>query len=302
MLYGRRTISLRRGRGFTLVELMTVSFILAMIMGAIMATFTIGNRSMALADQRVDLNQTAHLITSRLERELSSLWAPFPDPDSSETLSVLGDTLGGDQQAATGATPTDMGATEEGLTPPLYGYPGDVARDESPRIEFLMAVPPSFETNRQRTDVVQVIYYVDMDPQTPEKGLIRGVNRHVDLGDAEDTTEFEVLSEHVASFEVQYYNPETEEFEAAWESQTLPMAILFSLVFDNEEDDEGPISLIGTVTPPRRVGAAVGESFMGGQETGAQETMQPTEQEGGMGGGAAQMDQLIDTIAGGMGP
>jgi hypothetical protein len=41
---------------------------------------------------------------------------------------------------------------------------------------------------------------------------------------------------------------------------------------------------------------------MGGQETGAQETMRPTEQEGGMGGGAAQMDQIIDTIAGGMGP
>ena len=26
--------------------------------------------------------------------------------------------------------------------------------------------------------------------------------------------------------------------------------------------------------------------------------MRPTEQEGGMGGGAAQMDQIIDTIAG----
>ena len=167
MLYGRRTISLRRGRGFTLVELMTVSFILAMIMGAIMATFTIGNRSMALADQRVDLNQTAHLITSRLERELSSLWAPFPDPTHPRPCRCS-ETPWATSKRQRGPLPLTWERRRR-THAALYGYPGDVARDESPRIEFLMAVPPSFETNRQRTDVVQVIYYVDMDPQTPRR-------------------------------------------------------------------------------------------------------------------------------------
>lgn len=294
------TANLRRDRGFTLVELMTVSFILAMIMGAIMATFTIGNRSMALADKRIDINQTAHLILSRLQQELSSLWVPFPEPDSSETLSVLGDTLGSGTEASAGTTATGLAATEREETPPLYGSSGDVAKSESARIEFLTAMPPQFGTERQRVDVGLITYYLDVDPQTPEQGLIRGVNRYVDVAKPEETTEFEVLSEYVTALEFQDYNPETQEFEDTWESQTLPGAILFSLTFDDEEDNEAPLTLVGTVTPPRLIGGVVGEGFTGGQETGTQEPTETVEQPG-TGVGQQELEQLMGAISGGAG-
>ena len=109
MLYGRRTISLRRGRGFTLVELMTVSFILAMIMGAIMATFTIGNRSMALADQRVDSTDRS----PDHSRPAGALLARAPFP-----IRLIRDPVGARRHpgwrpaSGNGGHSRDMGATE----------------------------------------------------------------------------------------------------------------------------------------------------------------------------------------------
>ena len=94
------------------------------------------------------------------------------------------------------------------------------------------------------------------------------MNRHVDLGDAEDTTEFEVLSEQ-SPLRGADYNPETEEFEAAWESQTLPMAILFSWCSTTRRTMRNPISLIGTVTRHAAWGRR-GRELHGRQETGAQ--------------------------------
>lgn len=295
----------RSTRGFTLVELMTVSFILAMIMGAIMATFTIGNRSMKTADERVELRQTAHLVFGRLERELSSLWVPPTDPDPGQTLAVMGDVAGtggitDDASGITGAGDLGTDAAAEELTPAVYGEPGDMSRDESPRIEFLTVLPPEFGTDRHRVDVVQLVYFVDTDPQTPEEGLIRGVNRYVDLGEQEETTELEVMTEHVTAMEIQYFNPESEDWEDAWESQDVPLAILFTITFDDDEDDEEPLILTGTVTPPDVLSAPVGEAFMDTQAAGGgdgtedvPEDEMPSEQD---------MQDMIDAAEGAVGP
>ncbi len=297
----------RLRRAFTLIEMITVCFILAMVLSAIFATFSVGNRSAEIVSQRTELYQTARIVSNRLYTELSSLWAPFPDPEAAEVQGDQGIVLPDDAADASLATDDVSGLTadaeEETETPPLYGEAANSAQGLSCSIEFLTALPPEQHGEVARTDVVLLTYYVDMDPTTPEEGLIRGENRLFDLGDSEETTTFEVVSPLVTELDITYYDPDNAEWTDTWENTTLPTAVLISITVDDEDDDEDAIVVTHTITFPRQLAQEIGASFATDETTTMTETgAEPGAAEmGGEGSGTGGMDYdaLIDAAAGG---
>jgi len=301
-----RTSAPRRlRRAFTLIEMITVCFILAMVLSAIFATFSVGNRSAEIVAQRTELYQTARIVSNRMYTELSSLWSPFPDPEAAEVQGddgiVLPDSTGGSTQ------PTDdvsaaTGQSDSTDTPPITGTPADSGQGLSCSIEFLTALPPQQHGDAPRTDVALVTYYVDTDPTTPEEGLLRGENRYVDLGDAEETTSFEVVSPLVTQLDITYYDPDSAEWVDTWDATTLPTAVLFSLTVDDPEDGEDPLVVTHTVTFPRQLGQELGSSFTSEEATGAEgsggdQGASPTGEAAG--GAGTDYEDLINAAAGG---
>lgn len=256
-------------RGFTLLEMITVCFLLALVLSAIFATFRVGMRSMEIAEERTQLYQTGRLVMGQLHRELSSLWVSAPPPDSA-TSTVLGadetamDTTSGDETEA---------------TPPIKGTNANTSSGASSQLEFTCCVPPFLEDTGPQVSVAHLSYYVDVDPSTTEKGLVRAENRYFDLGDAEKTTTVTALAEEVTDFDVKYYDPDEATWVDEWDATTLPTAVLFSLMIDDPEDGEDAITLTHTVTLPRKLGATIGEALQ--EETPVEgDTMTPTDGEG----------------------
>lgn len=283
---------------------MTVSFVLSMIMAAILATFTVGQRSMDQVEARTELYQTARLVHARLERELSSLWVPFPETEAVPAESELNPQTGVGTELGTeqGNLPTAIEGTtnEQG---PIVGMAPDSARNQSARIEFTTALPPEFGESRHRVDVARVSYWVDLDPATPEEGLVRAVDRYPGLGDPEKTTEIEIYAEHVTDLEIRYYNADEDEWTEEWDSETLPTAVLFTITVDNKNDKEDPVIVSGTVALTRTRGGTVGEAFEGSQTLGEGGSAGTASEGASQGPSAEEMENLINQVsAGGGGP
>lgn len=249
-----------RSLGFTLIELMTVSVILAVVVGGIFATFTAGQRSMAVVDDRTDLHQVAWLINAQLTRELRSLYVEIPDPDAAAATAETGSGMGGAADVGALSAVIAGEETEESI-PPLRGEAAQGGRDQSARVEFLTILPPEVHEAGPRVQVAQVGYYVDLDSQTAEQGLVRTENRYPGLGEPAETTTVEVISELVVDLQLQYYDPEEGEWVSEWDSETPPRAVLFTLTVDDPNDKEEPLLTTGTVTMPRQLGKTVGESL-----------------------------------------
>jgi len=294
-LYAARRTS--ASRGFTLVEIMTVSVILTLILGGVLSSFTLGQRSMAIVDDRTQLYQTARLVQAQLQRDLGSLWAPAPDPEAAQETSPT-DTSAG---AGPGAIPGLTAGTEEQLTPPVKGEAPNPGSGRSSEIEVLIAIPPELtQETSPRVDVLQVVYYCDTDPETPEQGLIRGVNRYVDVGDPEETTTFDAFAPDVVDFEVQYYDSDQQEWAQEWTSQTPPKALLYSITVQTEGRKEESVTLTGTIVVPRVLAQQVCKRFTSSSTTTGGESAPPSGP--GTGAGMPSPEDLMGMAGSGDGP
>lgn len=289
-------------RGFTLVEIMTVSAILTLILGGVLASFTLGQRSMDIVDDRTQLYQTARLVHAQLQRELGSLWAPAPDPGAAQETSPTDASAGAGASALLGLS----SGTEEQITAPVKGEPPDPGSGRSSEIEFLTAIPPELtQETSPRVDVLQVVYYVDTDPNTREQGLIRGENRYVDLGDPDQTTVFDEFAPDVVDFEVKYYDPDQQEWVEEWTSQTPPKALLYSITVQGEGGAQETATLTGTIMVPRVLAQQVCSRFTSAGTTGSESAPPGGAGAGagaGTGAGMPSPEDLMGMAAGGDGP
>ncbi len=270
-LSGRVSPPPSRGRGgascggFTLLEMITVCFLLAMLLSAIFATFRVAMRSMEIAEERSQLYQTGRLLTAQIQRELYSLWVDAPAPADAGATETTSSAAG----FSTGM------ATESEATPTLKGSV-DTATN-SAQLEMLITPPPYLDDDGlPQVGVVHVSYYIDEDPSTEEEGLVRAENRYIDLGDADQTTEVTPLCEEVTGFDVQYYSADDEAWVDEWDSTELPTAVTYSLTIDDPDDDEDAISLSQTVTLPRKLGAQIGEEVSADTEVDSGEMLMGT--------------------------
>ena len=96
----------------------------------------------------------------------------------------------------------------------------------------------------------QVIYRIDEDPETLERGLVREMIRVRDPLVGADPEPLEVLSEDVVGLAISYFDGATQEWAETWDSntsETLPTAIEMRLALVDQDE---VIELRLTVHPP----------------------------------------------------
>uniref|UniRef100_UPI004049B807 hypothetical protein n=1 Tax=Candidatus Fervidibacter sp. TaxID=3100871 RepID=UPI004049B807 len=211
-------------RGLTLVELVVVMVLLLFIglsVGGLVRIVRDTEQSIA---RTTEMNQTGRVVLQRLIAELSSA-LPLPV--------ILGET-----QIASAISPEfsgyeAMGTETTGATSVLTFYHEDAFDLKSgldlDTIRFTTANADPRRSASPQFDTIEVAYYIDTDPQTPEQGLVRSVGTLPGLLPEElsiDQTQTEVLSELIVSLNFRFYDPDTGEWLDIWDvTDVLPALV-----------------------------------------------------------------------------
>ncbi|MFA0757667.1 MAG: hypothetical protein KEFWMYNX_000309 [Candidatus Fervidibacter sp.] len=198
-----------RRRGLTLVELIVV-LVLLVFFGLAVGGLA---RTINDARQRVteigETTQIGRLTLQRIANDLVSI-IPLPVPLDNATSSL-----------SPTSTPTFTFYHED--TPDArFGLDEDTLR-------FTTASNDPRRGDVPQTDLVEVAYFVDTDPQTPEQGLVRAVGTLPRLLPDEpqpEQTPREILSERVVSLNFRFYDADTGEWLDTWErTDMLPASV-----------------------------------------------------------------------------
>lgn len=172
--------------------------ILTIVLGGVYGVYRETSRNLQLVQDRGILTQTARVVLGDLRRELGSVY-PMSVPVDEDTLATM----------ETGTTDPET-ASQDALT-----FAGEDAEgpDEQPadNLRFTAAVGGANRGGPARSDVAELMYYLDLDEATPVKGLVRQANYHpgltVDETREPQTTELTPLA---TSFNVRFWVPEEE--------------------------------------------------------------------------------------------
>lgn len=196
--------------------------ILAFVMGGVYGVFKTTHDSIDRVDRRTALTQIGRVLASDLSRELASIY-PL-EIDLSEQAGPAG--LAGMPGAPTERMVTFVGEDEvasDGRDVDTLRFT-TAANDPRRRAEAGETVPSY--------DLAEVLYYIDDDETTLERGLVRQSN---DLpGLAGETVEPEVqeISENVIGMNVRYLDDsgESPEWIDQWQNtESLPAALELTL-------------------------------------------------------------------------
>ncbi|NUP99524.1 MAG: type II secretion system protein [Armatimonadetes bacterium] len=171
-------------RGFTLVELLVALTMLTFILSGVYGVFESASRSIRTAEEQGELTQTARVILSDLRRDLGSVY-PMRVTVAEEDL-------------ASSDLPEGGAVT----------FAGEDNEDEEgrPRDNLRFTTVVADASRSGAADVAEVIYLIDVDELTPERGLIRRRNDHPGLAvDAEQQIRTEEVSPLATSFNVRYW-------------------------------------------------------------------------------------------------
>lgn len=212
------SVVVSRRHGFTLVELLVVLVLLVffgLAIGGLARTITDARDRV---DESSETNQLARTILQRISDELASV-IPLPVPlnTADEPTGLVNAT----------ASPTTILTFYHEDTPNLqWGLEEDTLR-------FTTARGDPRQGNVPQGELIEVAYFVDTDPQTPEQGLVRSVGTLPGLLPEETQPEQvprEVLSERVVALDFQFYDPDTGEWLGTWErTDMLPALVSVTL-------------------------------------------------------------------------
>ena len=187
--------------GFTLVELMVALSILGILAGAFYGSFHTSHRAAQSGENQITINQIARRTLFRIGREVRS---SFPMQVTFE-----------DGETALTFVAEDLEDAQTGLSLDTLRFTATV---NDPRSFSL----PSF-------DVVEMYYYMDTDPKTPETGLLRSVGLVPGLvidGASGEEQKVTNLSSQIVSFNCRYFDEEEEVWVDGWEKMDLlPAAV-----------------------------------------------------------------------------
>ncbi|MER3502024.1 MAG: hypothetical protein C4295_11250 [Candidatus Fervidibacterota bacterium] len=206
--------------GLTLVELVVVMVLLLFI------GLSIGGlvRSVKDVEQSVnkatETNQIGRIVLRYIVSELSSA-LPLPVPTD---------------EAVVAAMPSEFPTSPEGQSslPSVLTFYHEDAFDsvlglDMDTLRFTTANADPRRTNTPQGDVVEVAYFVDTDPRTPEQGLVRSVGTLPGLLPEDagvDQLPTEVVSERVVSLNFRFYDPDTGEWLDTWDDTDVLPALV----------------------------------------------------------------------------
>ena len=218
-----------KARRFTLIEVLLATALTAVVglaVASLLATqFTARQRLRARGDQRA--------LLSAIERRLRGDLEALVPPGGLYAAGIVGeDAIGSSGEDLLG---TELRALAANQTTPS-GEPLPI--DQRDRLT-LSVWPPAraFGTEALEGEgaLWQVIYRIDDDPETPERGLVREVARVRDLAAGTDPPLPEELAPEVVALEISYFDGEA--WQATWDSgssDTLPTSIAVEIVVARE--------------------------------------------------------------------
>lgn len=198
-------------KGLTLVELVVVLVLLVFFGLAVGGLARTINDARQRVTEMGETMQIGRLVLQRIANDLVSI-IPLPVPLDNATSPL---------------SPT------EGVSPTFTFYHEDTpdARfglDED-TLRFTTVSNDPRRGDVPQTDLVEVAYFVDTDPQTPEQGLVRAVGTLPRLLPDEsqpEQTPHEILSERVVSLNFRFYDADTGEWLDAWDrTDALPALV-----------------------------------------------------------------------------
>ncbi|MBI5833022.1 MAG: hypothetical protein HZB16_12060 [Armatimonadetes bacterium] len=218
--------------------------------------FSATTRNLTTLERRSELDQTARIALDQMRRDLASLH-PIQITQSAETDAATT----GTSTASTGTTTTQQQA---GVTFVGEDHAGNDSRPQDV-VRFTATVSGASTSSRAdrlspgRGDLAEVLYKLDLDDATPERGLVRVINWQPGLTGTESQPEVTELAPMATSFDVRYYTDTEREGADAqgwcldWQDlQQVPVAVAVKLGLtpDRPEAMEEIVSL--TVRLPLR--------------------------------------------------
>lgn len=217
-------------RGFTLIEIIlatALSTVVALAVASLLSTqFSARNRMRQRADQRA--------LLGSLERRLRSDLNSVIPPGGLYASGLVGEDSVSASQGESLLSP-ELQQIAEGAQTPL-GEPMPI----SERDRLTLAVWPPARTFGEEAPegegaIWQVVYSIDDDPETPERGLIRQVQRVRDLTSGTEPAPPEELAPEVVGLQLSFFDGEN--WQTTWDSSgtdTLPTSIALELVVARE--------------------------------------------------------------------
>ena len=200
----------RRAAGFTLLEVLIAIAIFAMI-GA-MVWYSIAQTFRTIENVRADSDtmRQARQVTSRVPHEISLAYLPF-------------------NLSPTAAVKWEFVAEDEG---------------DTDRVRFDALAHTKLYQDANESDQAEIEYYCESDPKrSGTYKLYRREDAVVDDRPEEGGTPF-VMAEGVKEFQLEYYDPQRDEWVDAWDttrtdhSNRLPYAVRMTLTLvDSDELD-----------------------------------------------------------------
>jgi len=206
---------IRSSSGFTLVETMAAMVMLMIVIGAIYGTYRAATASASMAEERADLNQTARILLSQINKDLSSAYQqPGEQASSLEGQSTEG---------------SRMALQHDGLS-------------------FLTTAQSTMPVKGPAGDQRKVTYTLETTPDGDPDGFFVSVDPRPGLSVTDEKLEPIELSMLVVGFNCKYLDGDTDEWMDDWtERQTLPKAVRVELLLKAERKDAKPIMVASTV-------------------------------------------------------
>lgn len=219
-------------RGFTLIEVIlatALSAVVALAVASLLSTqFSARDRLRQRSDQRALLGA----IERRVRDDLESV----VPPGGLYASGLVGEDSVSAGQGESLLSP-ELQQIAEAVTTPL-GEP--IPLNE--RDQLTLAVWPPARTFGEEAPegegaLWQVVYRIDDDPDTPERGLVRVVQRVRDLTPGTDPAPPEELAPEVVGMQLSFFDGEA--WQTTWDSSgsdTLPTSVALELVVAREPE------------------------------------------------------------------
>jgi prepilin-type N-terminal cleavage/methylation domain-containing protein len=276
---------LTRGRpqaGFTLLELLIAMAVLAIVMAIIYESYWICTKSVAAAQERSDIYQSARLALRRLSDDLMGAYVPLSASAGTE-----------EESSEEGEAPSEAGKSKEGSAESVFRSldigSGPASQDT---LEFVSTANLG-RGAAAYVDFCELSYSVN-------GGIL---TRSSSAGAGADPQSFELAS-NVKGLDLKFFDPEGEE-HAEWDSSQsgqLPATVEITLYMGTGQDEAAAVPFTTAVNIPlawEREALGRGVATLAAEEEAAQEgkegaSEKKEKKKKGSGSGGSDLDEDED--------